>query len=139
HARTYVTFDIIRKIFSRYFGKEWEVVMNVTDIDDKLIKAANEQKIPFTQIAEYYTSSFFDLMNQLNVEHPNIITKVTDYIQETISFIQKIIDNGYAYVSNGSVYFDYEAYTKKYSGNPFELANAVVDDDAENAEADLQY
>jgi len=136
HARTYVTFDIIRKILFRYFGKEMEVVMNVTDIDDKIINAAHEQNVPFQQISEYYTKLFFDLMNDLGVDPPNIITKVTDYVDESIAFIQKLIDNGYAYKSNGSVYFDLEAYSKKYSGDPFELNCINVDENELDVDAD---
>ena len=112
HARTYLTFDIIRRILSNYFHYDVNLCMNITDIDDKIIQRSNEQKKNFSEFARYWEDSFFKDMRALNVMYPNYITRVSEYIPEIIAFIEVIIKNGYAYEKNGSVYFDIEAYKK---------------------------
>ena len=112
HARTYLTFDIIRRIMSSYFNYDVNLCMNITDIDDKIIKRSNEQGIEFSKFAKMWEDAFFKDMRALNVMYPNYITRVSEYIPEIIKFIQVIIDRGYAYQVNGSVYFDIESYKK---------------------------
>ena len=121
HMRTYLAFDTIRKILKRYFGQDMFVVMNVTDIDDKIINQAHLSGVNYLDIARKYEKSFFDDMEKLNVEPVNTISRVTDYVDELIKFIQVIIKNGYAYESNGSVYFDTREFSKKHNNNPFNL------------------
>ena len=112
HARTYLTFDIIRRIMSSYFNYDINLCMNITDIDDKIIKRSNEQGIEFSKFAKMWEDAFFKDMRALNVMYPNYITRVSEYIPEIIKFIQVILDRGYAYQVNGSVYFDIESYKK---------------------------
>lgn len=112
HARTYLTFDIIRRILVNYFHYDVNLCMNITDIDDKIINRSNEVKKNFAEFAKHWEDDFFKDMKALNVMYPNYITRVSEYIPEIISFIQKIIDNGYAYEKNGSVYFDIDSYKK---------------------------
>ena len=112
HARTYLTFDIIRRIMSSYFNYDVNLCMNITDIDDKIIKRSNEQGIEFSKFAKMWEDAFFKDMRALNVMYPNYITRVSEYIPEIIKFIQVIIEKGYAYQVNGSVYFDIESYKK---------------------------
>lgn len=112
HARTYIGFDIIRRLLQDYFGYNVELVMNITDIDDKIIKRCIEQKIDFTEFTQKYESLFFYDMERLNIQYPDRITRVTEYVPEIISFIEKLISNGYAYSSNGSVYFSIDSFTK---------------------------
>lgn len=147
HARTYILFDTIRNIFEEYFKIEVIYTMNITDIDDKIIKKAYELKNSKNNkeyenisekklakiVTEKYTKEFFDDLEKLNVRRPTFITKVSDYIPEIISFIEKIISKGKAYVSNGSVYFDMEKYLEK---NDFKFTNkeAVINEQTINSE-----
>ena len=84
--------------------------MNITDIDDKIIKRANEDKVEFREISSFYEKDYFDDMKALNVETPDVITRVSEFVPEIINYIKKLESNGYAYRSNGSVYFDIEKY-----------------------------
>lgn len=112
HARTYVSFDIIRRIMSSYFKYDIKLCMNITDIDDKIIIRSNEQNIEFSQFAKIWENDFFKDMMNLNVMYPTYITRVSEYVSEIIDFIKVLIDKKYAYESNGSVYFDIENFTK---------------------------
>ena len=112
HARTYIGFDIIKRILESYFGYNIELVMNITDIDDKIIKKIIDQNSSLLEITRKYEDLFFQDMEKLNVMYPDKITRVTEYVEEIIAFIQKLISNGYAYESNGSVYFDIGSFTK---------------------------
>lgn len=86
--------------------------MNITDIDDKIIIRSNDQKQDFPEFAKYWEDQFFKDMKTLNVSYPTTITRVSEYIPEIITFIEKIIARGYAYESNGSVYFNIQEYLK---------------------------
>ena len=89
--------------------------MNITDLDDKIIRKAMESKPPveFTEISRLYETKFLDDMKRLNVALPDMITRVSEYMDEIIEFIAKIIENGYAYEANGSVYFDVMKFNKE--------------------------
>lgn len=80
--------------------------MNITDIDDKIIRRANEQGKPFHEFSRLYETDYLEDMKNLNVELPDVITRVSEFVPEIVKFIEKIIENGYAYEANGSVYFD---------------------------------
>lgn len=110
HASTYVRFDILRRILSDFFGYDVVVQMNVTDVDDKIIKRSNERKIPFDELGRHYETEFMNDMDTLNVLRPHFFTRVTEYIPEVIEYIERIISNGFGYESAGSVYFDTGAF-----------------------------
>ena len=130
HARTYLTFDIIRRILSNYFHYDVNLCMNITDIDDKIIQRANKENQKFSEFARYWEDQFFKDMRSLNVMYPNYITRVSEYIPEIIKFIEVIMQKGYAYENNGSVYFDIEQYKK---GNHM-YAKLVPQDKNQNLE-----
>ncbi|CAL6045299.1 Cysteinyl-tRNA_synthetase [Hexamita inflata] len=113
HARTYITFDVIRRILEQVFQKTVVYQMNITDIDDKIITRSNEQGISSEQLARKYEADFFADMDNLNIMRPTVVTRVTECMPAIIHFVQTIIDNGYGYMSNGSVYFDTQAFSAK--------------------------
>lgn len=112
HARTYVSFDILRRIMTTYFGYDVVMCMNITDLDDKIIKRSNETGVEFSEFTRMWENDFFKDMKALNVLYPNYITRVTEYIPEIIKFIETLVQKKYAYEANGSVYFSIEEYTK---------------------------
>ena len=119
HARNYICNDIIRRVLE-YFGYKIKLVMNITDVDDKIINKSNEvfqNPNRFLEISKKYEQSFMEDMNNLNIINPDVITRASQYIEEIINFIQKIIENDFGYESNGSVYFDSQSYYKQFADN----------------------
>lgn len=111
HARTYLGFDIIRRILTNYFGYNVTLCMNITDIDDKIIERANTRGISITELSQKYEQEFHEDMEQLNVLPPDVLTRVTEYMDDIVTYINDIITKGLAYESNGSVYFAVEAFS----------------------------
>lgn len=105
HARCYVVFDVIRK-YLEYKGYEVIYVQNFTDVDDKIINRAQQLGSKVEDVAEKYISEYFEVMGKLNIKEANFYPKTTEYIQEMIKLIEKLIDRGYAYVIDGDVYFE---------------------------------
>lgn len=114
HARNYVSFDILRRVMEDYFGYEVNMCMNITDIDDKIIQKANETGVDFKSITRYWENAFFHDMKRLNCRLPDVITRVSEFLPEIVKFIESILENGFGYVSDGSVYFD----TRKFQDDP---------------------
>jgi len=106
HARNYVSFDIIRRIMTDYFGYDVRQVMNITDIDDKIIRKSNETGQHFLEISRHFENEFIQDLRALGCQLPDTIVRVSEYVPEIVKYIEKIIENGYAYESKGSVYFD---------------------------------
>jgi cysteinyl-tRNA synthetase len=104
HARAAIAFDVLRRYF---LFKKYKVtyVSNFTDVDDKMIETAHEQEISIYELADQLIASYKDSMQKLNVLPFDIAPRATETVQAIIEFIQLILDNGYAYESNGSVYF----------------------------------
>lgn len=113
HARTFVNFDVIVR-YLRYAGYEVKYVRNITDIDDKIIKRANERGISAHDLAEQFIVEMHKDFDALNIKRPDIEPKATDNITEIVNFVQKLIDNQHAYVAeNGDVLFDINSF-KEY-------------------------
>ena len=109
HARSTVIFDMIYR-YLRYHGYEVTFVRNFTDIDDKIIKRANEEGVDFKTIAEKYIGEFNTDMGRFGLEKPSVEPKATDHIKEMIQLISTLIEKGYAYQGNGDVFFSVERF-----------------------------
>ncbi|XP_074234635.1 putative cysteine--tRNA ligase, mitochondrial isoform X7 [Camelus bactrianus] len=115
HACSYVRFDIIRRILSRVFGCNIIMVMGVTDVDDKIIKRANEMNVSPASLANLYEEDFKQDMAALKVLPPTVYLRVTDNIPQIIAFIEGVIARGHAYcTAKGNVYFDLQSRGDKY-------------------------
>lgn len=132
HARTYVMFDIMRRVLSDYLKYNVRFVMNITDIDDKIIVRANESGASTEEITRKYTEEFFEDMEALNVRQPSFVTFVTSYVDKIVKFIEKLEANGFAYESGGSVYFDLEKYQEKHNYPLFKSKDGINSEGAEN-------
>jgi len=139
NLRTYIFEDILEKGLE-YLGYEVLRVMNITDVghltsdadegDDKMALASAREKKTVYEIADYYTNEFFKDASKLNIRKPSIVEKASDHIATYIEMITKMIDGGYAYLSNGNVYFDITKANDYYnlSGkNPEDLMVGVRD------------
>ncbi len=105
HAKTYVQFDIIVK-YLRYLGYDVFYLMNVTDIDDKIIEKAKKENKSWKEIARYFEKEFKNVMKKLEVNSINKYARATDYIKEIESQVKRLIDKGYAYKISDGYYFD---------------------------------
>lgn len=105
HASQAIIFDTIRRIL-QYLGYHVTYVRNFTDIDDKIIKKANETGKTPTEISELYIQDSIDDLKSLKVRSADHEPKVTEHVPDIVNFIQEIIDNGFAYVQDGEVLFD---------------------------------
>ncbi|XP_022432463.1 probable cysteine--tRNA ligase, mitochondrial isoform X1 [Delphinapterus leucas] len=115
HACSYVRFDIIRRILTRVFGCNIIMVMGITDVDDKIIKRANEMNVSPASLASLYEEDFKQDMAALKVLPPTVYLRVTENIPQIIAFIERIIANGHAYSTpKGNVYFDLQSRGDRY-------------------------
>lgn len=123
HARPAITFDLLYRYLT-YLGYKVRYVRNITDVghlehdadegEDKIAKKARLEQLEPMEVVQYYTNRYHRDMEALNVLSPSIEPHASGHIIEQINFVQKILDHGYAYISNGSVYMDVEKYAKDY-------------------------
>ncbi|SDL26858.1 cysteine--tRNA ligase [Natronincola ferrireducens] len=114
NARTFMIFDAMRRYFE-YRGYTVTFVQNFTDVDDKIIKKAYDEKISSKEVSEKYIREYFKDAESLGIHKADIHPKVTDNIEEIIAFVEKLIEKGFAYEAGGDVYFDvskFEEYGK---------------------------
>jgi cysteinyl-tRNA synthetase len=135
HARPYITFDVVYR-YLLYLGYKVRYVRNITDAghfeeegreaEDKISKKAQLEKVEPMELVHKYTNLFHWAFRQFNTLDPDIEPTATGHIVEQIGMIEKLIDAGYAYVVNGSVYFDVKKYAENYDYG--HLSGRVVDD-----------
>lgn len=105
NARSFIMSDMIRR-YLLYSGYKVKYVMNITDIDDKIIKRANEEGIDARQVAENYTKAFLEDIEKIKIKKADVYPKATDHIHDIISMIARLIDNGIAYNADGDVFYE---------------------------------
>ena len=105
NARPIVAFDVVRRYFT-YRGYDVTYVQNFTDVDDKIIKRANEEGMDPKDLANKYIEAYFEDAGRLGVQKASVHPRVTEHMDDIIEMVQQIIDNGYAYEVNGDVYFE---------------------------------
>ncbi len=135
HARPAITFDVLFR-FLQYLGYKVRYVRNITDVghlvgdadegEDKIQRIAKLEKIEPMEIVDYYVDRYHHNMKQLNVLRPNIEPRASGHIIEQQEMTEQILANGFAYESNGSIYFDVEKYNKQF--NYGKLSGRVLDD-----------
>ena len=141
NMRTNIMQDILRRVL-RYNGYKLKHAMNITDVghlvsdgdegEDKMLKSAREEHKTPLEIAEHYTKLFFDDLKALNIETPEIICKATDHIPEMLKYVEKLVENGYAYETSTAIYFD----ISKLDKYPI-LSNINLDDQKAGARVDV--
>ena len=136
HARPAITFDLVFR-YLQHLGYKVRYVRNITDVghlehdadegEDKIAKKARLEKLEPMEVAQYYTDRYHVAMDALNVRRPSIEPRASGHIIEQIEVVEKLLEAGFAYVSNGSVYFDVQKYhnsTGKYGC----LSGRVIDE-----------
>ncbi|HPS96352.1 MAG: cysteine--tRNA ligase [Bacteroidales bacterium] len=123
HARPGITYDVLVRLL-KHIGYKVRYVRNITDVghlendsdtgEDKIARKARLEQLEPMEVVQYYTLRYHEAMRMLNTLPPNIEPRASGHIIEQISLVKSILDKGFAYESNGSVYFDVEAYSKKY-------------------------
>ena len=144
HARPFITFDVLYR-YLLFLGYKVRYVRNITDAghfeeegraaEDKISSKAVLEKLEPMELVQKYTNMYHWAMNQFNNLPPSIEPTATGHIVEQIEMIKKIIEDGYAYVANGSVYFDVEKYNTDFSakGQPYGiLSGRVLDEQIES-------
>jgi cysteinyl-tRNA synthetase len=135
HARPAVTFDLVFR-YLLHLGYRVRYVRNITDVghlendedegEDKIAKKARVEQLEPMEVAQFYSDRYFLFMDAMNVRRPSIEPRASGHIIEQIGMIQRILDEGYAYEVNGSVYFDVLKYNKKY--NYGRLSGRILED-----------
>ena len=125
NARTFISFDIIRR-YLEWRGLNVTFVQNVTDVDDKIIKRAEIEKRSAAEVASDYTQLFIEDMHRAGVADPTLRPRATEEIDTMIELVQRLIDAGHAYASDGDVYFAVRTYKDygKLSGRNIDEAQA---------------
>jgi cysteinyl-tRNA synthetase len=135
NVRTFLTFDIVTRYF-RYLGYKVRYVRNITDVghlesdadegEDKIAKKARLEQLEPMEIVNHYTGNFHEVLGQFNILPPSIEPSATGHIVEQIEITKKLIETGFAYEVNGSVYFDVTKYNKEH--NYGILSGRVIDE-----------
>jgi len=110
HARTYVAFDVIRRYFE-YKGNTVQYIQNITDVDDKIIAAANREGVDPLVYSKRFTDRCLDDLDALGVRRADKYPKASEAIPEMIQMIKQIVSQGYGYVADGDVYFSVETFS----------------------------
>ena len=128
HGKTYVNFDVIVR-YLRYKGYRVRYVQNITDVghlldtgEDRIVKGARRERVEPMELVETYTRRYFEDMDRLNIQRPNISPRASGHIPEQIELVKRLLERGYAYEVNGNVYFEVRKWPEygKLSGRKVE-------------------
>lgn len=124
NCRTFISFDMIYRYLT-FLGYKVRYVRNITDVghlendadegEDKIAKKAKLENLEPMEVVQRYTNGFHSVLEQFNTLKPSIEPTATGHLLEQIEYVQQLVDNGYAYESNGSVYFDVDKYSKEHN------------------------
>lgn len=131
HARTYISFDVIVR-YLKHEGYSVFYLQNITDIDDKIIKRAQEKGVDPLELSHKFEKEYLDDMKTLNVENVNFYARATEHMREIIAQIEDLIEKGYAYDTPTGVYFDvskFEGFGKLSNRNLDDLQNTRIEVD----------
>lgn len=137
NARPVIFYDMLKRYLT-FLGYEVTYASNITDVDDKIIHKAVKENKTEHEIASYYEEAFFKAVQLVGSKKPDLIPHATDYIQEMIAFIQELIEKGFAYETNGDVFFrvgkikDYGCLSNQVSENLNQGARISVNDQKES-------
>jgi cysteinyl-tRNA synthetase len=141
NARTFVLADVIRK-FLEYKGFKVKFAMNLTDIDDKIIKKSNEENISINDVAKKYTDAFFEDLDRLKIKQATLYPKATEHLETIIKMIESLVEKGYAYDVNGNVFYNvskFNSYGKLSGKNIDELESGARVEINENKKQPLDF
>ena len=132
HARSFVVFDVIRR-YLEFAGYRVTFVKNFTDVDDRIIKRANDEGRPAREVSERYIAQYYADLDAIRVRRGDIEPKATEHVAEMVVLIERLIEGGFAYVIDGDVYFEIARFPRygRLSGKNLDelLAGARVDVD----------
>jgi len=131
HARTYIAYDIIAR-YLRYKGYSLFYLMNITDVDDKIINRARERNLSPVDLAQQYTVEFYRDMASLRISSVNLFAKASEYVAEIIAQLNTLLKKGCAYVVDGDVYYDiskFPEYGRLSRQKPEELKKHRIEPD----------
>ena len=131
NARPIIVFDTLARYF-KYRGYDVTYIQNFTDVDDKIIKRANEEGISVKEVTEKYIKGFFEDIESLNISDDIVRPKVTENMPEIIKIIKKLIDEGFAYEKDGNVFFEVKKFEEYGS-----LSNQKIDELEIGARVDI--
>ncbi len=135
NLRSYIMEDVLEK-YLRYDGLDVRRVMNITDVghlssdadtgEDKMLKGARREHKTVMEIAKFYTDAFFDDCKKLNIRRPDVVEPATGCIDDFIKMVKGLLEKGYAYVSDGNVYFDTSKLSEYYVFNKHDVEDLEV-------------
>jgi len=137
HARTIIVFDVLRR-FLESQNIPVDLIQNFTDVDDKIIDRAQQEKISPLELAAKYTKNYFDDFDGLNIKRATIYPKATEHIEDMQNLISNLVDKKYAYVTKNGVYFSVSKFTeygklsKKKTDDLISGARVAVDEEKNN-------
>lgn len=140
HARTYVSFDILRRVLSSLARVDIEYALGVTDVDDKILARAAETNVPPQTLARRFEARFFADLSALNVLPPTRVLRVTEHIPEIVDYISQLVDAGRAYTAaGGDVYFSVASSGARYGQlDPSRALDPAVQPDPDGAKRDAR-